>query len=125
MATRTSISLTDIKRELLVLKNRVSYLERALRRAKDKGTRKTLADRREQAEADTRRKVLKEFLAHNRAELYRRSPPMLVGTQLFEDKMNAFFRAKGLAPEPSEIPKELRKKAKALTAEPRRTDGAI
>jgi hypothetical protein len=48
---------------------------------------------------------------------------MLAGAQSYEDKRNAFLRARGLAPDPTEIPKELRKKAKALAAERREPKG--
>ena len=101
----------------MVLKNRVRYLEQALRNAREKPSQLSIiANRRDQAERDARREALKDYYEQERTERLRRSPWMLEIDQQVEDNRNAFLRSRGLKPEPSEIPKELRQRARALLA---------
>lgn len=117
-------SLASLKKQLLVLKNRVSYLERALRPHRAEPSRTVIADRRDKAEGDARRNAIRDYYAHSKIDHYRANPWALANAQEMEDKLNSFLKKRGLAPEPSDIPQELRKEAKALTADRRRKDRA-
>lgn len=98
-----------------MLKNRVSFLERALRKARQKPAElPVIAARRDQAEADERRQALKEYNQRSTLELYKRSPWLLEGQQRSEDERNDFLRSRGLTPEPTQIPPELRRRARSL-----------
>src|SRR5690349_6859493 len=114
---RSTASLASLKRQLLVLKNRVGYLERALRPTRKKPSRIELSERRDQAEKDDRHQALKEYHAQARIRGLTENQLVLQIEQVNEDERNAFLRSRGLAPEPSKIPKELRKKARKLAAE--------
>jgi hypothetical protein len=116
MAKR-STSIESVHRRLLALQNRVSFLERALRKARQKASQlPAIAERRDEAQADARRQALKDYDAQKRIATYRSSPWMLAIAQRLEDDRNAFLRSKGLKPEPSDIPTELRKEARALVS---------
>lgn len=104
----------SVRRQLASLTHRVSWLEAALRPKK----RKTPIDRaragtdRELAERKTRNDALREFYDQRRIARYREDPSQVKIVLELEQQENAFLRARGLKPNPSEIPKELRKSAK-------------
>ena len=113
MAKRASVD--GVKRQLLVLKNRVSFLERALQKARKKpAALPVMADRRDQAEREARREALKDYYRQRNIEHYRDNPIFLEIAQRSEDERNEYLRSRGLEPEPSDIPKELRRQARAL-----------
>jgi hypothetical protein len=114
---------SGLKKQLLALKNRVSYLERALRPARQKASREDLADRLDHAKEDARSQALKEYYAQRRLKGLGQNDLLLEIEQVNLDERNAFLRSRGLPPERSQIPKELRKKARRLAAEWRRKHG--
>lgn len=103
----------SVRRQLASLTHRVSWLEAALRPKK----RKTPIDRaragtdRELAERKTRNDALREFYDQRRIARYRDDPNQLKIVLELEQQENAFLRARGLKPNPSDIPRELRKRS--------------
>lgn len=114
MKTRAT-TLEAISRQLLALKNRVSFLESALRQAGQKPSELAgIASRRDDAEKEARHEALKDYYEEERAKRYQRSPWVLQIDQEVEDSRNAFLRSRGFKPEPTGTPKEFRRKARRL-----------
>ncbi len=72
-----------------------------------------MADGRDRAEQDARHAALKDYNQRRRVESLRRSPWLLEIEQRLEDERNEFLKSRGLPPDPTDIPKELRRKARA------------
>jgi len=102
----------SVRRQLASLTHRVSWLEAALRPKK----RKTPIDRaragidRESAERKTRSDALREFYEQRKIARYREDPNQVKIVLELEQQENAFLRARGLKPNPSDIPKEFRRR---------------
>lgn len=119
MARAKRVALpTTIANEIASLKQRVSWLEAAL---KPKPARtnprvnKALADvERKWAEIQARSKAMLEFHEKEREKRLRENPNALRILVEQERKENEFLKSKGLTPSPSFIPKSLRRKAKSL-----------
>lgn len=120
MAKRTA-SFESLNRQLLALRNRVMFLEMALRKARQKPSQlPAIAERRDRADDSARRSALNEYYAQRRIQRFRENPWLLESEQQSEDDRNGFLRSRGLQPDPTEIPKEFRKQARALVANKRR-----
>jgi len=109
MTSTKQISTARLKHELTVLKQRVSWLEKALR---PKEARTALRDgnadlTRKQAERDAHHKAMKDYLDEKRRKMYEESPNMLRADRKWERERNAYLRERGLKPLPSDIPKGL------------------
>ena len=94
--------------EIRILKNRVRWLERALKPAKqqavDAGV--DLDRSRQRAEDDARHKAKMEYYRKRSIEHYRRNPNFLRLELESEQRLNDFLKARGFEPEQSRIPKE-------------------
>ena|SRR5690349_5284970 len=118
MAKRVT-SAEPIRRQILQLRNRVSFLERALRNARREPSQlSAIAKRRDDAEIDATNKALNEYHERRRIEQYRESSWLLAIEQRLENERNDCLLSKGLKPEPSSIPKEVRRQAQALAKRP-------
>jgi hypothetical protein len=104
---RSSTSISGLHQQLRALKNRVTWLERALKPVK-KPISADLAHARDQAEEKARDEAMREFHQWEQIELYKRHPEWVEIAENRERKMNEFLRSRGLQPEPSSIPTEAR-----------------
>jgi len=123
MDRRATASLASVQKQLIILKRKVRFLERALRPVRRRASREEIADRRGQAEDDARSQALKEYYAQLRLKRLAQNELSLQIEQVSLDERNAFLRSRGLAPERSQIPKELRRRARKLAAEWRKRHG--
>ena len=105
-------------RELVALKQRVKWLEAALkpRRGKPAVDRPAAGSRREAVESDARNKALSEYYAKCREDHLRNNPRMLKSELESEREVNDFLKSRGFKPNPSRIPKSLRRKARSEAA---------
>jgi hypothetical protein len=117
---KKAISPTAISRELTTLKQRVKWLEAALKPKRDKPAvdRSAAGSRRETAEREARHKALSEYYAKCHEDILRRNPWMLKSEFQSERETNEFLKSRGFKPNPSTIPKSLRGKARNLREEP-------
>ena len=106
---RSSTSISSLNQQLRALKNRVTWLERALKPAK-KPISPDLNLTRDRAEEKARYEALMEFYRKKKVEFYKRNPNWLESEISQEREKNAFLRSRGLKPEPSRIPAEVRPK---------------
>ena len=111
-APKKATDLTAISRELASLKQRVKWLEAALKpkRGKPAVDRSSAGSRRETAEREARHKALSEYYAKCREDRLRRNPWMLKSELESEREANEFLKSRGFKPNPSRIPKSLRRK---------------
>lgn len=101
---------STIERQIKSLRTRVGSLERALERAKpDPSSVRELPARRNDSEAEARRKALAEYYKQREIQVYLRNPEFLRIAIESEDERNAFLKSRGLAPEPSSIPEQFRR----------------
>lgn len=87
---------------------RVKFLERALTPAKEPIPTSSVRRKRDEAEADARRAALRDYYQRHEIRYYRRNPNFLEIAVKSEQQQADFMRSRGLKPEPSRIPKELR-----------------
>ena len=106
---RSSTSISGLRQQLRSLKNRVTWLERAIRPAK-KPISPDVNRARDQAEEKARHEALMEFYRLRNVAFYKRNPNWLKLEIAQEREKNAFLRSRGLKPEPSSIPAEVRPK---------------
>jgi hypothetical protein len=105
------VSIEAINKKLVALTNRVGFLERALREARRPPSRlPVLAAKRDNAEHEARRKALDEYWEAERVEMYRSTPGLAARIRESERRRNKFLADRGLKPDPTQIPKELRKR---------------
>jgi hypothetical protein len=118
-ASKKATNPTAMSRELASLKQRVKWLEAALkpRRGKPTVDRSAAASRRETAEREARRKALSDYYAKCHEDRLRRNPWMLKSELESERETNEFLKSRGFKPNPSTIPKSLRRKARNLREE--------
>lgn len=105
----SSKSITSLRHQIRALKNRVTWLERAIKPVK-KPISPDLNLARDQAEENTRHEALMQFYRQRNIEFYKRNPNWLKLEIAQEREKNEFLRARGLKPEPSKIPAEVRPK---------------
>lgn len=112
--TKKATSPTAVSRELASLKQRVKWLEAALkrRRAKPAVDRAAAGSKRETAEREARHKALSEYYAKCHEDRLRRNPWMLESELKSERETNEFLKSRGFKPNPSSIPKALRRRAR-------------
>lgn len=105
---------TGIRRELVSLKQRVSWLEAALKpnRRKPPVDRSAAGSRHEAAEREARHKALSDFYAKRHEDRLRENPWMLKSELESERETNEFLKSHGFKPNPSSIPKALRTKGR-------------
>lgn len=106
---RSSTSISSLRQQLLALKNRVTWLERAIKPAK-KPISPHVNRARDHAEEASRQEALMEYYKERKIAFYKRHPDWLEGDIALEREKNAFLRSRGLKPEPSRIPAEVRPK---------------
>jgi len=110
MAKRTA-TLDDVSKAVVALTHRVRFLEHALRDARQIPSRlHTIAERRDRAEQNARDEAFKELDRQEKLEMYRKTPGLADRMREIEHRRNAFLKSRGLKPEPTRIPKELRKR---------------
>jgi hypothetical protein len=104
----------SVRRQLASLKHRVSWLEAALKPKKEKPPvdRVSANYLRKSAEQEARDDAMREYREQEKLARYREDPYLLEITRERERKENAFLRARGLKPNPSYIPKELRRRVR-------------
>ena len=113
-------SLARLTQQLRALRIRVSHLEQALKAAKRKREKLSpIADRRDRAESEARHKALTDYHRRQKLETLRSSPWLLELEQRLEDERNEFLMSRGLPPDSTEIPNELRRQARGLVAKHR------
>ena len=106
---RAATSLSGLRQQLRALKNRVTWLERAIKPA----TKPIFPDvnrTRDEAEREARHEALMEYYRKWNIEFYKRNPSWLAREIAEEHERNEFLRSRGLKPEPSRIPAEVRPK---------------
>ena len=110
-APKKATDPTAISRELASLKQRVKWLEAALkpRRGKPAVDRSSVGSRRETAQREARHKALSDYYAKSHEDLLRRNPWMLKSELESEREVNEFLKSRGFEPNPSRIPKSLRR----------------
>lgn len=102
----------------------MSFLERALRHVREPRSQLPVVSKsRDQAEVDAHNAALKDYYAQQENARYKRDPWFLEIEQRTEDDRNDFLHSRGLKPEPTRIPKEFRRQARALVAAKRRRKG--
>lgn len=106
---RSSTSISNLHQQLLALKNRVTWLERALKPIK-KPISPELNRTRDRAEEKARHEALMEYYRKWKIEFYKNNPKFLERDRASEREVNAFLRTRGLKPQPSAIPAEVRQK---------------
>ena len=111
-----------LQRQIVALKQRVTWLERALR---PKPAKAALAGQnaglsRDLAEAEARRKAIDEFLEEKDRQWYLENPQLLKQRRKRDREINAFLRSRGLKPIPSRLPKGL---GRSEASSSRRTSG--
>lgn len=106
---RSSTSIPSLQRQLRTLKNRVTWLERALKPVK-RPLSPDLNRARDRAEEHARHEAIKEYYRKWKIEFYQRHPKFLDQDLASEREVNAFLRSRGFKPEPSAIPPEARRK---------------
>ncbi len=104
---RSSTSISGLRQQLRALKNRVTWLERAIKPAK-KPIFPDVNRARDHAEEEARHEALMEYYRKWNIEFYKRNPDWLARERAEERKRNEFLRSRGLKPEPSSIPAEVR-----------------
>lgn len=117
MTTGTKAKSEDsVRRELAALKQRVSWLEAALKpgRGKPALDRKAAGAKRNNAEAEARRKALDEYYARQHEDFLRTSPFGLEIQLKGETEVNDFLKSRGFRPNPSRIPESLWREVRAL-----------
>jgi hypothetical protein len=109
MGATKEVSAARIKNELTALKQRVTWLEQALRPKKARAAaRQGNVDlSRQIAEQQARSKAINEFFDQKARQRYREFPHMLEDRRKFDREINEFLEARGLAPIKSDIPKGL------------------
>jgi hypothetical protein len=109
--TKSAAIPESVRRQLASLTHRVSWLEAALKPKKQKAPvdRFWAGFERRNAERKTRDDAMREYRENEKLQRYREKPHLLTAMRELERKENAFMRSKGLKPNPSYIPKELRK----------------
>lgn len=105
--TRSSTSISSLRQQLRELKNRVTWLERAIKPAK-KPIPPDVNRTRDLAEQEARNEALMEYYRQRNIEFYKRNPTWLRLELDQEREKNEFLRSRGLKPEPSKIPAEVR-----------------
>jgi hypothetical protein len=70
--------------------------------------------KRDEAEADARHAALRDYYQEHEIRYYRRNPTFLEIAVKSEQQQADFMRARGLKPDPSQIPKELRGEVAAI-----------
>ena len=101
---------SPIERQIKRLRTRVAFLERALKRAKQvPRSLSTLARKRDESEHEARRKAHAEFFKQREIERYLNNPEWLRIAIESENEMNEFLKARGLEPDPSSIPEDVRR----------------
>ena len=101
---------SQIERQIKGLRMRVGFLERALRHAKQEPrSLPTLARKRDGSEREARRKAHAEFFKQREIQRYLNNPDWLRIAIESENEMNEFLKARGLEPDPSSIPEEVRR----------------
>lgn len=106
---RSSTSNSHLGLQLRALKNRVAWLERALKPIK-KPISPDLNRQRDRAEEQTRHAAVIEYYRNWKIEFYKDNPDFLDRDLASERELNEFLRSRGLKPEPSSIPAEVRPK---------------
>ena len=102
---RSSTSLSSLRQQVRALKNRVTWLERALKPAK-KPISPDVNIARDHAEQSARDEALMEYYREWNIAFYKRHPDWLERERAEERNRNAFLRSRGIEPEPSRIPEE-------------------
>ena len=108
---RSSTSISGLRQQLRSLKNRVTWLERAIRPAK-KPVSPEMNRARDRAEEQARHAAIMEYYRKWKIEFYKSHPDWLKQDKAREDEVNAFLRSRGFKPEPSAIPAEARQKTR-------------
>ena len=113
MAAQTKLKVPrTILNDIAALKQRVSWLEAALKPKPSKPP----VDRlwanfeRGMAESKARSDAMSEYYKKQREDRWRENPSSLRNANEIERSENEFLKSKGLKPNPSWIPKELRKR---------------
>jgi hypothetical protein len=105
---------TPIQQQIKALQMRVKFLERALTPAKEPVPTGSVRRKRDEAEADARHAALRDYYQEHEIRYYRRNPTFLEIAVKSEQQQADFMRARGLKPDPSQIPKELRGEVAAI-----------
>jgi hypothetical protein len=100
---------TSVEQQMRALRQRVTYLERALKPARTRSAKAELNAKREIAEDQGRRDALKEYYKQAQIENYLKNPWLLEATMRIEKKQADFLKARGFKPEPSSIPEQFRR----------------
>lgn len=113
MAKRDSVA--RLKHELAQVKQRLSWVEKAIRRepVKERIRDGNAEVARDLARATASRKAIDEFCEQRRRRRYEEFPDLLQERRKFEKDVNAFLRERGLDPIPTEIPKRLSRSRKS------------
>jgi hypothetical protein len=106
---RSSTSIGGLRQQLRALKNRVTWLERAINPAR-KPVSPEVNRARDNAEEASRHEALMEYYRQRNVEFYKRHPDWLERERAQEREKNAFLRSRGFKPEPSNLPAEVRLK---------------
>ena len=103
-----------IERQIKALRMRVSFLERALKKARrDPSALRAVARKRDDSESVARRSAIAEYYKQRKIESYLRDPGWLQIAIESENNLNEFLKSRGLKPEPSDIPEQFRRGLKA------------
>jgi flagellar biosynthesis/type III secretory pathway chaperone len=110
-ASKQSSVPKSLLRDVAVLKQRVAWLEKALKpQTPGRHTGDWSAQfKRTMAESNARWEALKEYWNRDRDENYRKNPDLLTGARKREKEMNAFLKERGFAPLRSQLRKRLPK----------------
>jgi hypothetical protein len=101
--------MLQLKNEVTALRQRVLWIEKAL---KPKQAKATLRDgrahtARQDAEDDARSRARSEYYEQKTREFYANNPESLKWQRDHERELDAYLRERGFKPEPTRIPKGL------------------